>query len=72
MGSDHLRTVTGLIEMDKGKGILSWDKTLIDCLAGSTTLADKMRDRQLCMVTYLFELGHKLIISLKFNLSCMP
>jgi hypothetical protein len=40
-----LRMVSGLIEM-----------RVIDCLAGSTTkLGDTMRDRQLCMVAYLFE-----------------
>jgi len=31
-----------------------------------------MRDRQLCMVAYLFELGYDLMISPKFNLSRMP
>jgi hypothetical protein len=42
---DHSRAVTGLIEMDAGKVIFSWDKTAIDCLAGSTKLGDSMRDR---------------------------
>jgi hypothetical protein len=65
-------SVSGLIETDKGKGIFSWEKTVMDCLAGSTKLGDTMRDRQLCMVAYLFELGYDLMISPKFNLSCMP
>ena len=66
------QTVNGLIEMDEGKGIFSWDRTVIDCLPGSTKLGDTMRDKQLCMVAYLFELGYDLMISPKFNLSCMP
>jgi hypothetical protein len=61
-----------LIETDKGKGIFSWDKTVMDCLAGSTKLVDTMRYRQLCMAVYLFELGYDLMISPQFNLSCMP
>jgi hypothetical protein len=48
---DRLRTVSaGLIETDEGKGMFSWDKTVIDCLAGSTKLGDTMIDKQLCMV----------------------
>jgi hypothetical protein len=46
--------------------------TVIDCLTGSMKLGDTMRDRQLCMVAYLFELGYDLMISPKFNLSRMP
>jgi hypothetical protein len=72
IGFDRSRTVSGLIETDEGKGIFSWDKTVIDCLAGSTKLGDTMSDRQLCMVAYLLELGYDLMISPKFNLSRMP
>jgi hypothetical protein len=46
----------GLVETDEGKGIFSWDKKVIDCLSGSTKLGDTMRDRQLFMVAYLFEM----------------
>jgi hypothetical protein len=56
IGFDRSRTVSGLIETDEGKGIFSWEKTVMDCLAGSTKLGDTMRDRQLCMVAYLFQL----------------
>jgi hypothetical protein len=72
IGFDRSRAVSGLIETDKGKGIFSWDKTVLYCLAGSTKLGDTMRDRQLCMVAYLFELGYNFMISRKFNLSRMP
>jgi hypothetical protein len=73
IGFDRSRTVNGLIETDEGKGIFSWDKTVIDCLTGSTKLGDTMGDRQLCMVAYLFELGYDLMMSPKFNnLSRMP
>jgi hypothetical protein len=44
IGFDYLRMVSALIEMP-----------VLDCLAGSMKLGDKMRDRQLCMVAYLFE-----------------
>jgi hypothetical protein len=71
IGFDCSRTVSGLIETE-GKGIFSRGKTVIDCLAGSTKLGDTMRDRQLCMVAYLFELGYDLMISPKFNVSRMP
>ena len=73
IGFDRLRTVSDLIETDNGKGgISSWDKKVIDCLEGSSKLGDTMRDRQLCMVAYLFELGYDLMISPKFNLPRMP
>jgi hypothetical protein len=72
IGFDRSGTVGGLIETKKGKGIFSWDKTVIDYLALSTKLGHTMRDRQLCMVAYLFELGYDLMISPKFNLSLMP
>ena len=73
IGFDRSRTVSDLIETDDGKGgIFSWDKKDIDCLEGSSKLGDTMRDRQLCMVAYLFELGYDLMISPKFNLSRMP
>jgi hypothetical protein len=72
IGFDRSRAVSGLIETDEGKGIFSWDKRVMDCLAGSTKLGDRMRDRQLCMVAYLFELGYDLMIAPKFNLSRMP
>jgi hypothetical protein len=42
IGFDCSWTVGGLIEMEKGKGIFSWDKTVIDSLAGSTKLGDTM------------------------------
>jgi hypothetical protein len=64
--------VSGLIETDEGKGIFSWDKTVMGCLAGSTKLGDTMRVRQLCVAAHLFELGYDLMISPKFKLSCMP
>jgi hypothetical protein len=44
IGFDYSWMVSGLIEMP-----------VLDCLAGSMKLGDKMRDRQLCMVAYLFE-----------------
>jgi hypothetical protein len=66
------QSVVWLRRMKAKDFFLSWDKMVIDCLAGSMTLGDTMRDRQLCMVAYLFELGHGLMISPKFNLSCMP
>jgi hypothetical protein len=72
IGFDCSRTVSGLFETDEGKGIFSWEEMVMDCLAGSTKLGDTMRDRQLCMVAYLFELGYNLMISPKFNLSRMP
>jgi hypothetical protein len=72
IGFDRSRMVSGLIETEEGEGIFSWNKKVIDCLAGSTKLGDTMRDRQLCMVAYLFELGYDLMISPKFNLSRMP
>jgi hypothetical protein len=72
IGFDRSGTVSGLIETEKGTGIFSWDKTVIDSLAVSTKLGHTMRDRQLCMVAYLFELGYDLMISPKFNLSRMP
>jgi hypothetical protein len=53
--------------------MFSCDKTVIDCLATLLTkLGSTMRDRQLCMVACLFELGCYLMISPKFNLSRMP
>ncbi len=61
-----------MIETEKGKGIFSGDKMVIDSYAGSTRLGDTMRDRQLCMVAYFIELGYDLMISPKFNLSRMP
>jgi hypothetical protein len=64
--------VSGLIETEEGEGMFSWHKKVIDCLAGSTKLCDTMRDRQLCMVACLLELGHDLMMSPKFNLSRMP
>ncbi len=69
---DRSGTVGGLTETDYGKGTFSWDNKVVDCLAGSTKLGDTMRDRQLCMVACLFELGHDLMMSPKFNLSRMP
>jgi hypothetical protein len=72
IGFDRSRTVAGLTETDDGKGIFSWDKKVIDCLEGSTKLGDTMKNRQLCMVAYLFELGYDLMLSPKFNLSRMP
>ena len=45
IGFDRLQMVSGLIETDEDKGIFSWDKTIIDCLAGSTKLGDAMRVR---------------------------
>jgi hypothetical protein len=57
------------IETDEGQGMFSWDKT-VDCLAGSK--GDTMRDRQLCVVAHLFELGHDLMMSQKFDLSRTP
>ena len=72
IGFDRSRTVSDLIGTDEDKGLFSWNKTVVDCLAASTKLGDTMRDRQLCMVACLFELGHDLMISPKFNLSRMP
>jgi hypothetical protein len=72
IGFDCSRTVSNLTETDKGKGIFFWDKTVMDCLAGSAKLGDTMRDRQLCTAAYLFEFGFDLMISCKFNLSRMP
>jgi hypothetical protein len=72
IGFDRLGTVGGLTETDDGKGTFSWDDKVIDCLAGSTKLGDTMRDRQLCVVAHLFDLGHDLMMSPKFNLSRMP
>ena len=72
IGFDRSQMLSGLIETDEGKGIFSWDKTVVDCLTGSTKLGDIMRDKQLCMVAYLFELGYDLMISLERNLSRMP
>jgi hypothetical protein len=66
------RTVAGLVETEKGKGIFSWDKTVMDSLVGSTRLGETMIDRQLCMVAYFFELGYDLMLSPKLNLSRMP
>jgi hypothetical protein len=54
IGFDRSQTVSGLIDTDDGKGIFSWDKKVIDSLQGATKLGDTMRDRQLCMVAYLF------------------
>jgi hypothetical protein len=68
---DHSQTVNGLIETDKGKGMFSWDKMVIDCLTGSTKLGDTMGDKQLRMVACLFELGCDLMTSPKRNLSRM-
>ena len=48
------------------------DKTVGYCQTGSTKLGDTMRDKQLCMVAYLFELGYDLMISPKRNLCRMP
>jgi hypothetical protein len=64
--------LSGLIEIDKGRGIFSWEKTVIDCLANRMKLGDVVRYRQLCMLAYLFELGYVWMISLKCNLSPMP
>ena len=46
---------SGLIETDKGKGLLfSCDKTVVDCLlTRSTKLGNTLSDKQLCMVAYL-------------------
>jgi hypothetical protein len=57
VGFDCLQTISGLIETDQGKGTFSWDKMVVDCLTGSTKLGDTMRDRQLCVVACLLELG---------------
>ena len=65
IGFDRSRTTSDLIETDEGKGIFSWDKTsVIDCLARSTKPSNTTRDRQLSMVTFLFELGYDLMILL--------
>jgi hypothetical protein len=72
IGFNSLWTVSDLIETEKGKGIFSGDKMVIDSYAGSTRLGDTMRDRQLCMVAYFIELGYDLMVSPKFNLSGMP
>jgi hypothetical protein len=72
IGFDGLGTVSGLTETEDGKGMFSWDKKVVDCLEGSTKLGDAMRDRQLCMVACSLELGHDLMMSPKFNLSCVP
>ena len=74
IGFDRSRTANGLIKTDEGgKGIFSWNKTVIDCLARSTKPNNTMRDRQLCMVACLFELGYEVMMlsSPKFNLSRM-
>jgi hypothetical protein len=71
IGFDRSLTVSGLIETDKGKGTFSWDKMAIDCLTGSTKLGDTMRDRRLCMVACLLELGRDLMASPKSNESCL-
>jgi hypothetical protein len=47
IGFDRSRTVSGLTETDEGKRMFSWDKKVVDCLAGSTKVGDTMRDRQL-------------------------
>jgi hypothetical protein len=70
IGFDPLWTFSGLIETDQKRGTL--DKTVFDCLAEFTKLGDTMRDRQLCVVPCSSELGHDLMTSPKFNLSCMP
>ena len=44
IGFDRSQMVSGLIETDEGKGIFSWDRTVIDCLTGSTKLGDTMRE----------------------------
>jgi hypothetical protein len=72
IGFDRSQAVSDLIETNEDKGTFSWNETVIDCLAASTKLGNTMRDRQLCMVACFFELGHDLMISPKFNLSCVP
>jgi hypothetical protein len=52
--------------------MFSWGKKVIDCLEGSTKLGDTMRDGQPFMVACLLELGHNLMTSPQFNLSCVP
>jgi hypothetical protein len=71
-GFDRSWTVSDLIETDEDKGLFSWNKAVVDCLAASTKLGDTTRDRRLCMVACLFESGRDLMISPKFNLSRMP
>ena len=65
---DRSKTVSSLIETDEGKGIFPWDKTVVDCLTGSTKLGATMRDKQLYMVASLSELGYDLMVFPKRNL----